>query len=200
MNTPMPVKAAAKPPAHSAGSGQAKPEERPAVVQPTKSPAKPKQKPKPVGLGTLKGTPEARRQAALILEVLGGLRGPSDAAKAMGVALPRYYVLETRALQALIKAMEPLPRGPGRNPDAEIAALQVALARQKQELVRSQSLQRAMRSAMGISLAQPKDARPEPGKRKPKRPSVRALKAVKVLRAGLEDAPQTIMPAQEVKA
>ena len=195
MNTPMPVKAAAKTPAHSAGSGQAKPEERPAVP-----PAKPKQKPKPVGLGTLKGTPEARRQAALILEVLGGLRGPSDAAKAMGVALPRYYVLETRALQALIKAMEPLPRGPGRNPDAEIAALQVALARQKQELVRSQSLQRAMRSAMGISLAQPKDARPEPGKRKPKRPSVRALKAVKVLRAGLEDAPQAIAPAQEVKA
>ena len=79
-------------------------------------------------------------------------------------------------------------------------ALQVALARQKQELVRSQSLQRAMRSAMGISLAQPKDARPEPGKRKPKRPSVRALKAVKVLRAGLEDAPQAIAPAQEVKA
>lgn len=192
MNTPIPVKAAAKTPAHSAGSGQAKPEERPAV-----SPAKPKQKPKPVGLSTLKGTPEARRQAALILEVLGGLRGPSDAAKAMGVALPRYYVLETRALQALIKAMEPLPRGPGRNPDAEIAALQVALARQKQELVRSQSLQRAMRSAIGISLAQPKDAKPEPGKRKPKRPSVRALKAVKVLRAGLEDAPLANVPAQE---
>ncbi len=118
----------------------------------------------------------------------------------MGVALPRYYVLETRALQALIKAMEPLPRGPGRNPDAEIAALQTALARQKQELVRSQSLQRAMRSAIGITVAQPKDARPEPGKRKPKRPSVRALKAVKVLRAGLEDAPQAIVPAQEVKA
>ena len=187
MNTPMPVKAAAKTPG--------KPEERPAVP-----PAKPKQKPKPVGLGTLKGSPEARRQAALILEVLGGLRGPGDAAKAMGVALPRYYVLETRALQALIKAMEPLPRGPGRNPDAEIAALQTALARQKQELVRSQSLQRAMRSAIGISLAQPKDAKPEPGKRKPKRPSVRALKAVKVLRAGLEDAPQAIVPAQEVKA
>lgn len=188
MNTPMPVKAVAKTPL--------KPDERPAVP----TPAKPKQKAKPVGLGTLRGSPEARRQAALILEVLGGLRGPSDAAKAMGVALPRYYVLETRALQALIKAMEPLPRGPGRNPDAEIAALQVALARQKQELVRSQSLQRAMRSAMGISLAQPKDAKPEPGKRKPKRPSVRALKAVKVLRAGLEDAPQAIVPAQEVKA
>lgn len=187
MNTPMPVKAAAKTPV--------KPEERPAVP-----PAKPKQKPKPVGLGTLKGSPEARRQAALILEVLGGLRGPGDAAKAMGVALPRYYVLETRALQALIKAMEPLPRGPGRNPDAEIAALQTALARQKQELVRSQSLQRAMRSAIGITVAQPKDAKAEPGKRKPKRPSVRALKAVKVLRAGLEDAPQAIVPAQEVKA
>lgn len=192
MNTPMPVKAAAKTPV--------KPEERPVAVQPTTSPAKPKQKPKPVGLSTLKGSPEARRQAALILEVLGGLRGPSDAAKVMGVALPRYYVLETRALQALIKAMEPLPRGPGRNPDAEIAALQMQLARQKQELVRSQSLQRAMRSAIGIAAAQPKDAKLEPGKRKPKRPSVRALKAVKVLRAGLEDAPQAIVPSQEVNA
>ncbi|MBP9891528.1 MAG: hypothetical protein KBG84_06440 [Planctomycetes bacterium] len=87
MNTPAPAKTmAAKTPPHSAGSGQAKPDERPAVP-----PAKPKQKPKPVGLSTLKGTPEARRQAALILEVLGGLRGPTDAAKAMGVALPRYY-------------------------------------------------------------------------------------------------------------
>ncbi|MCC6151772.1 MAG: hypothetical protein IT461_16095 [Planctomycetes bacterium] len=195
MNTPAPVKTmAAKTPV--------KPDERPAVTPP----AKPKQKAKPVGLSTLKGTPEARRQAALILEVLGGLRGPSDAAKAMGVALPRYYMLETRALQALIKAMEPLPRGPRRNPDAEIAALQKQLTRQKQELVRGQSLQRAMRSAMGIPVAPPKDAKPEPGKRKPKRPSVRALKAVKVLRAGLED-PQAAaahapkpLTGQEVKA
>jgi hypothetical protein len=164
-----------------------------------KPPAKPKPKPKPVGLSTLKGTPDARRYAALILEVLGGLRGPTDAAKAMGVALPRYYMLETRALQALIKAMEPLPRGPGRNPDAEIAALQKQLARQKQELLRGQSLQRAMRSAMGIPVAQPKDAKPEPGKRKPKRPTVRALKAVKVLRAGLEEPqPTAPVPPREV--
>lgn len=197
MNVPTQVKATAlrtaqaeldalkSKPAFSTGSGQ----------------VKPKHKPKPVGLSTLKGTPEARRQAALILEVLGGLRGPSDAAAAMGVALPRYYVLETRALQALIKAMEPLPRGPGRNPDAEIAALQKQLTRQKQELLRSQSLQRAMRSAMGIAATQPKEAKPEPGKRKPKRPTVRALKAVKVLRAGLDEPVATAnTPPQEVKA
>lgn len=192
MNTPTQFKAAAL--RVPAPEGKVLPPE-------TKPPTKPKHKPKPVGLSTLKGTPEARRQAALILEVLGGLRGPSDAAKAMGVALPRYYVLETRALQALIKAMEPLPRGPGRNPDAEIAALQKQLTRQKQELVRSQSLQRAMHSAMGIAAAQPKDAKPEPGKRKPKRPTVRALKAVKVLRTGLDDTPPEPSTAhsQEVK-
>ena len=189
MNTPTPAKT-------TAAKTPLKPDERPAVP-----PAKSKQKAKPVGLSTLKGTPEARRQAALILEVLGGLRGPSDAAKAMGVALPRYYMLETRALQALIKAMEPLPRGPRRNPDAEIAALQKQLTRQKQELVRGQSLQRAMRSAMGIPVDPPKDAKPEPGKRKPKRPSVRALKAVKVLRAGIEESqPTAPVTPQEVTA
>ncbi|MEI2658856.1 MAG: hypothetical protein V9G11_01475 [Bifidobacterium adolescentis] len=72
MNSPAPVEP-------TAAQTPAKPDERPAVL-----PAKPKQKAKPVGLSTLKGTPEARRQAALILEVLGGLRGPSDAAKAIG--------------------------------------------------------------------------------------------------------------------
>ena len=115
--------------------------------------------------------------------------------------MPRFLLLGTRAWQALVKAMGPLPRGPRRNPDAEIAALQKQLTRQKQELVRGQSLQRAMRSAMGIPVAPPKDAKPEPGKRKPKRPSVRALKAVKVLRAGIEE-PQPTAPVtpQEVTA
>ena len=43
------------------------------------------------------GTSEANRRAVAVLEVLGGLRTPADAAAALGLAVPRYYQLETRA-------------------------------------------------------------------------------------------------------
>ncbi len=82
----------------------------PTAGKPPASP-RPKKPAKPTGPGALKGSPEARRQAALILEVLCGVRTATDASKAMGIALPRYYVLETRALQGFILALEPLPRG-----------------------------------------------------------------------------------------
>src|SRR5438270_790739 len=41
---------------------------------------------------------EAQRAAALILEVLAGGRTPTQAAEALSVSLPRYYQLETRAV------------------------------------------------------------------------------------------------------
>ena len=67
----------------------------------------------------LPGSREARRMAALILETLGGLRTASEASEVMGVALVRYYVLEERALEAMIGAMEPRPRGRQRSPDVK---------------------------------------------------------------------------------
>ena len=156
---------------------------------------KPAYKARPAGPSALRGTQDARRQAALVLEVLCGMRSPIEAAKVMGVALPRYYLLETRALQGLINALEPLPRGPGRNPQAEIEALQRQLQRQKQELARGQSLLRASQRALGLPAAPPRDQkRPEGKLRKPKRPTVRALKAVAALRAGNE------LPAAEPPA
>jgi YD repeat-containing protein len=47
-------------------------------------------------------SPEARRLAAVILEVLAGLRGPAEAASACGLSLPRYYSCELRALHGLL--------------------------------------------------------------------------------------------------
>lgn len=140
---------------------------------------------KPVGPSALTGTPDARRHAALILEVLCGVRSPTEAAKAMQVALPRYYLLETRALQGLIQALEPRARGPGRDPEAEIVALQRQIHRQKQELTRGQSLMRASQRALGLPPPASRDQKqPADGKiRKPRRPSVRALKAAAFLRA-----------------
>src|SRR5262245_54019059 len=57
-------------------------------------------------------SPLARQRAALILEVLAGNRTPLQAAQALGVSLPRYYLLETQALHGLVTACEPAARGP----------------------------------------------------------------------------------------
>jgi hypothetical protein len=47
---------------------------------------------------------QARKQAAAILEVLAGERTPMQAAEALAVSLPRYYVLETQAVQGILLA------------------------------------------------------------------------------------------------
>ena len=56
------------------------------------------------------GSREALRLAACVLEVLAGLRGPTEAAGALGVSLARYYQLEQRALAGLVRGCEPLRR------------------------------------------------------------------------------------------
>lgn len=187
MNTHHPVKAG--------------PETKPGLTaaKPPASP-RPKKPAKPAGPGALKGSPEARRQAALILEVLCGVRTATDASKAMGIALPRYYLLETRALQGFILALEPLPRGPQKDPVSEIAALNRLLSRQKQELSRNQSLLRASQRALGLPAPREqkqgqKDAPKDGKKRKPKRPSMRALRAVSVLKADAAEPQAATHPA-----
>ena len=50
--------------------------------------------------------PEAKRLCATILEVLGGLRTPTDAAGALSLSVPRYYALEARALEGLLRACQ----------------------------------------------------------------------------------------------
>ena len=57
---------------------------------------------------------QAKRLAAAILEVLAGARTPAQAAQGLELSLPRYYVLETRALQGMLVACE--PRSVGRAP------------------------------------------------------------------------------------
>jgi hypothetical protein len=48
---------------------------------------------------------EAHRRAAVILEVLAGVRGPSEAATALGVTVSHYYVLERKALAGLVAGL-----------------------------------------------------------------------------------------------
>src|SRR5262245_6994852 len=57
------------------------------------------------------GDGEARRLAAVILEVLAGGRTPTEAAQSLGISPPRYYALEQRALTGLVSACRRRQRG-----------------------------------------------------------------------------------------
>ena len=151
---------------------------------------------------------EAQRFAAAVLEVLAGVRAPADAATALGISVPRYYLGEQRALAGLVAACEPRPDGRGTGPRWQIAMLEKEVARLKQECARQQALVRAAQRTIG--LAPPPASKPAPkavgktvGKKPCKRRSaVRALKVAAALRAAptTEEIPASSpgMPSPEV--
>jgi len=140
-----------------------------------------KQSPKKLGPKALVGSPEAKRQAAVILEVLSGVRGPVEGGQALGVSLTRYYTLETRALQGLLGALEPLPRGRRRrHPEDELRHLQRDKGRLERELDRARSLLRVAQRTMGISAPASRETK-GPAGRKRRRPVVRAMRAIAAL-------------------
>jgi hypothetical protein len=135
------------------------------------------------------GSPEARRIAAVILEIWAGVRAPPAAASALGVSLPRYYQLEQRAVGALVAACEPRPRGPGPNLERQTRSLERQLATSRRDCARLQALLRTSQRAFGLPAAPPPQAKGSspakaaPGKRRAKRPTVRALKLARSLAA-----------------
>jgi hypothetical protein len=132
----------------------------------------------------LEGTDrDTRRLAAAILEVLAGVRTPRAAAQALDISLPRYYMVELRALQGLVAACAPRPRGKVRTAASELAALRRECERLRRDGARHQALARVAQRAVG--LAPPTAPPPKPAggkKRRPRQPTARALKAVQVLR------------------
>jgi len=98
----------------------------------------------------LPGSAGAKRLAAVILEVLSGLRGPREGSEAMGVSLNRYYQLESRALGGLIGALEPRPKGRRTTPADQIAELEREKRRLEQEVGRHQALVRAAHRSLGV--------------------------------------------------
>ena len=129
-----------------------------------------------------KGTSDAKRLAAAILEVLGGARLPSDAATALGVSLPRYYQLETRALNGFVGACEPRPMGRVRSVEGELASAQREIATLKRECSRHQALVRLAQRTVGLAPPQPPKPGPK-GLRRRRKPTVRALKVVDMLKS-----------------
>jgi hypothetical protein len=135
----------------------------------------------------------AQRLAAAILEVLAGVRTPTDAAAVLGISVPRYYLWEQRALEGLVAACEPRPVGQAMGHRHQLAVLQKEVAQLKQDCARQQALVRAAQRTIG--LGPPPPAKPAPkasgkavgkvtGKKaRKRRPVVRALKAVATLQA-----------------
>lgn len=118
----------------------------------------------------------AKRQAAAILEVLAGTRTPAEAAVALEVSLPRYYLLEMRALHAMLVACEPRPLGRQQTSESALAALQRECEHWRRQCIRQQALVRAGQRTIG--LAPPAPAKPSTsGKRRHRRPMARALRA-----------------------
>jgi len=136
-----------------------------------------------------------RRRAAAVLEVLGGARSPSEAAEILDISLPRYYLLEARALEGLIAACEPRPRGRDAGTEGKtFHALKRENDRLRQDLCRTQALARAVQRAAGMPAGE--ETPPTDGRvRRRRRASARALRAARQLTAAAADPPEPSLSA-----
>jgi hypothetical protein len=134
---------------------------------------------------------QARRIAAVLLEVLAGLRATGSAAKELGITPMRFYQLEQRAIGGLIAACEPRPSGlpPERRDALELASLREQVRRQALELNQARSVLRTTQRQLGVATAPGpivvKPGKPgkdgKPSRHKVRRPTVRALTMVRRL-------------------
>lgn len=132
--------------------------------------------------GVQGGTAGANRLAVVILEVLAGMRTPTDAAAALAISLPRYYQLETRALEGLVAALEPRPLGKQPSPESRIAQLEKERDEARREAARQQALVRVAQRSLGIKPPAVEAKEQTRAGRRRRRPAVRALKAAQALR------------------
>ena len=94
--------------------------------------------------------------ATAILEVLAGVRTPTEAAAAVSLSVPRYYLWEQRALEGLVRACEPRPVGKAAHERHQMAVLEKEVARLRQDCARQQALVRASQRTIGLAAsAQP---------------------------------------------
>jgi hypothetical protein len=152
---------------------------------PSAPPVAPKRQRKPRTTGGVElgkdTSRDARRLAAAILEVLAGMRTPSQAATALALSVPRYYQLEAQALRGLLRACEPRPKGRQRGSSSELAELRRRNEQLQREVTRQQSLVRVAQRTVGLTppaLAPAKTA----GKKRKRKPVARALHVAARLR------------------
>jgi hypothetical protein len=96
-------------------------------------------------------TSEAQRRAAVVLEVLAGIRTAQEAARLLKISTNRYYVVERKAVSGLVAACEPAARrGPTPSLERQVHQLERALARCQRECQRQAALVRATQRAVGL--------------------------------------------------
>ena len=134
---------------------------------------------------------EAKRLAAMLLDVLAGSRTPPQAAEALGVSLPRYYQLEDRGLNGLLAACETRPRGRQANIETQLHMLTKENEQLKRAMARQQSLVRLTQRTVGVAPPTPAKTT---GKRRKRKPSVRALRRANRLRQESEGEAGTEVP------
>jgi hypothetical protein len=126
---------------------------------------------------------EAQRLAAVILECLAGVRAPPAAAELLQVSLPRYYQLEARALEGLVAALGPRPKGKQPSLENRVKQLEKELEVARRACARQEALVRVTQRSLGLAaLSKPAPPSPTSGKKRKRRPMVRALKAAQSLR------------------
>jgi hypothetical protein len=109
------------------------------------------------------------------------VRTPTQAAEALGVSLVRYYVLESRAVQGILLACEPRTLGRQATPESALAGLRRECEQLRRDCARQQALVRAAQRSIGLSALPPKPDK-NGAKRRKRRPTARALRAVARLR------------------
>jgi hypothetical protein len=157
---------------------------------------------------------DARLVASGILEVLAGVQTPTEVAKALGLSVPRYYLLEQRALAGLVRACEPRPVGKVASERHHIAVLEKEIGHLRQECARQQALVRVARRTIALAASAPaakssaktgEKTAAKPGSkhtegkvRRKRRPVARALKAAATFREPIvEDAVDSSSPITE---
>jgi hypothetical protein len=123
------------------------------------------------------------------------MRTPTQAAEALGVSLPRYYVLETRAVQGILLACEPRSIGRQATPESALASLRRECEQLRRECTRQQALVRVAQRAVGLTAPTASKAEKNGKKRRRRRPMARALRAVARLKS--DDVPPPSAAAGE---
>ena len=98
----------------------------------------------------MKGSRRARQVAVAVLDALSGEVGVTEAAESLSISLSRYYQLETKALDGMLRALEPRGKGPRMTPEREIKALRTEKQALEKELRRHQNLLRAAHRTVGL--------------------------------------------------
>jgi hypothetical protein len=135
---------------------------------------------------------DGKRRTAVLLEVLAGVRTPQQAAEALGLSLPGFYQLEERALAQLQVGCDVRPRGRQVTDESKVATLTREVERLKQEVGRYQTLVRLTQRTVGVPA--PVTPAKTAGKRRKRKPMVRAMRRAERLRAEANEEAGTASP------